>query len=76
MDKEPQIGDFYKEYPSCYYVIEKLHQEYEELIKENEELRKENEILKKKQKHFDYIISFFSKLPISKQSKFSWIYNE
>ena len=69
MDKEPQICDFYKEYPSCYYVIEKLNKEYEEL-------RKETEILKKKQQHFDYIISFFKKLPISKQSKFKWIYDE
>tara|TARA_E500000178_G_scaffold312392_1_gene329036 strand:- start:76 stop:285 length:210 start_codon:yes stop_codon:yes gene_type:complete len=68
MEKEPQIIDFYKPYPSCFDVIEKLNQEFEEL-------RKENELLKQKTKHFDYIISYFKRTDISKNMKFKWILN-
>ena len=74
MDNEPKILDYYKDMPSCYYVIEKLHKEHDDLLLENKKLIEENNKLKKKLTNFHYIVGILIK---SRRSiKTNWLFED
>lgn len=74
MNSEPKIKDYYNEMPSCHYVIEKLHKEYDDLLQENKKLIEENNKLKKNLTNFNHIVGILRK---SKRSiKTNWLFED
>lgn len=74
MESEPQMIDFYKDMPSCHYVIEKLHKEYDDLLLENKKLIEENNKLKKNLVHFHSLVGILRKS--KRSSKTNWLFHD